>query len=192
MSFSLEAISAVFSRYHSLDSSTLQHILNQAEYFEVKKKDILLREGEVCRYFYILLEGNIKSVHSHDGQEFTNWAYFDQVIFTSWYSFMLQQASLESLYVIEASKGYRLSFDRFHQLRQELPEFALFLTEFYQVVLGLYDFTSKKAYAYSAREKYEFLLAYEPGFLHRVSVKDLAAILGISRETLSRIRAEKK
>jgi hypothetical protein len=41
----------------------------------------------------------------------------------------------------------------------------------------------------SARERYESLLAGDPGIFQRVALKHIASYLGMKAETLSRLRA---
>jgi CRP-like cAMP-binding protein len=43
----------------------------------------------------------------------------------------------------------------------------------------------------SSKQKYELMCRMEPNIIKRVSLKDIASYLGITQETLSRIRGKK-
>lgn len=42
----------------------------------------------------------------------------------------------------------------------------------------------------TAKEKYHNLLTYQPEIIQRVSIQNIASYIGVSRETLSRIRSK--
>lgn len=184
------SVKKVFDGFYTMSDESFQEIEKRLKPFKAKRKEIMLQEESTCKHIYILTKGSMRSFHTHDDKEFTNWIYMEDEFVTSWYSFMLQQPSIESLQALEDLEGYTLGIDSFVELKRNVPEFYIFLAEFYELMMAQSDFMTKKSLTMGAKDKYDFVLQHFPKVLQRVSGKDLASILGISRETLSRIRGK--
>ncbi len=180
----------ILNQYQVLEDETFYAIFKRLKPVEFSKNEIILREGGVCKSVYFLNEGSIKSFYTHHDAEHTNWIYYENEFFTSWYSFTSQKESIEGFKALEETKGFVLGIDSLNELKTIHPDFSLFWAEYLQMILGLYDFLSKKSMVFSAREKYEFLQSHYPILFQRASNKDIASIMGLTRETVSRIRRD--
>ena len=77
------------------------------------------------------------------------------------------------------------------QLYQESPQFERFGRKMYEQQLAYLDAFYKGYLFMTAKERYDLLLSVFPDVTQRVNLGHIASFLGISQETLSRIRAKK-
>lgn len=155
-----------------------------------KKHQFLIQEGDVVQYAYFVVSGLLKLVYTDaSGKEhIVSFAMEDwwESDFGAYYT---QTRATMSLDCIEDVSVICLPLDNYHQLCASLPKMArFFLTKStlghigaQQRVLSLLTTTAK--------ERYEQVLQRFPGLVQRVPKTLLAAYLGVSRETLSRLSA---
>ena len=106
-------------------------------------------------------------------------------------SFLNQTPSYENIQTLEDSLLHYITYAELQYLYNTFPEFNFVgraLTEkYYQLSeQRLYSLRMQRAF-----EKYNFLMDHFPQIIQRVPSKYIASYLGITEETLSRIRALK-
>jgi CRP-like cAMP-binding protein len=115
----------------------------------------------------------------------------DNDIVISVFSFFTQSPSLENIELLEDTVLYSISYQSLQQLYQQFPQFNLhgrIITEQYYMLSEQRNFALKKQ---SAKQRYDLLLKQYPQILQKASLGHIASYLGITQETLSRIRKQK-
>ncbi|WP_299368454.1 Crp/Fnr family transcriptional regulator [Winogradskyella sp.] len=158
---------------------------------ETKKGDIILQEGQRAKYLYFVEKGMLHNFYFHDGRQVSSWFYSEGQFITAWSSFYLQRPSFETIECLEDCILYRISFSDFQKLIADFPAFGNFARLLAEDILAVLDEFTKSWSFLSAKEKYQLLLTQFPQIELRVKLGLIASFLGISQETLSRIRAEK-
>lgn len=153
-----------------------------------RKNELLLKEGEVCNSLFYIDSGYCKSYYNKDGIIKNTGFFFENDIATNIQSFGSGQKSDYNIAACEPLTT--IIFDRYKLLEAAKQNIEietlgrncvrLFATkqEEFSVLFKLY----------SATERLEYLETKYPEILQRVSLSQLASFLGVSRETLSRIR----
>ncbi len=161
---------------------------NVAEEIQVKKNHYLLREGRVPDYLWFIAKGSVRVFYEHDGKEITSWIYNKGRIVTAYGCFFSQKSSYDNIQCTEDCVLIRISYDKLQALYKRHPSMQAFGRLWMEeMVEGLDNFY--KGYMFmSAKEKYALLLSYFPDVTQRVNLGHIASFLGISQETLSRIR----
>ncbi len=165
-----------------------------ATYFKLKifkKNSILLSEGEICKELYFVNSGCIRTYYiTRQGNEKTRYVAFDGSIATSISSFISQRQSFEFVDTLENSELLAISNKDFYQLLAEIPAFE----KFYIMLLEMaYLYQNKKIenlVTLSAKQRYDKLMIETPIYIQRLSNKILASYLGITQETLSRLKSK--
>lgn len=155
------------------------------------KGSILLNQGDICQHIYFLEKGFARGFFYQDGKDITAWFAMEKDVATPLYSFVTQKPSFESVEILESSVLYAISHENLQQLYRQYPEFNLIgrvLTEKYYVDLMARTMSFQFQ---TATERYQHLFAHQPQLLQRASLGHIASYLGISQETLSRIRTKK-
>lgn len=148
-----------------------------------------MQEGKICRHLYFLEQGALRGFYNLDGKEVTHWFGFENDFVTSFHSFSTQQPAVENIQLLEGSLLWAISKDRLMRLLQEYPELERVLRIAYEKYYIRLEERFVNAHFKTATERYQSLLEQAPHMISRVPLGVIASFLGISQETLSRIRA---
>jgi len=110
---------------------------------------------------------------------------------SSWYGFYKQETSYEYIEALEDCSVYAIEYHDYKKLIEVYPKFERFSRLLAEEQLAFIDLYSKGYMFMSAKEKYDLLLSNIPNIELRVKLGYIASFLGISQETLSRIRSSK-
>lgn len=164
-------------------------IKSWGEEYNVKKGALILKEGEVCDYMYYIVSGALEIFYFSKDKRITKWFGFENELRTSAYSFLSRNPSNEYIEALEDCVLMKIHFLELEKSYAEFPELERF-GRF--VAQQLYLLKEEREYSLlfkTAKERYESLLTNEPQVIRRVSLGKIATYLGISQETLSRIRS---
>mgnify|MGYP000041202983 CR=1 FL=1 len=157
---------------------------------EYTKGDLLVEEGKLCKELYFLSKGTVRTYLYQKGKDITNWIYPENSIFTSWHSYVLRKPSSEYIEVISNAKIIAISYDEWQELYQKFPELERFGRLIMEEQIALIDDFYKGYYFLTAKEKYDLLIKAFPNITQIANLGHIASMLGISQETLSRIRGK--
>lgn len=174
-----------------IDDRQMERIMSCFQFRSIKKHTVLLSEGELCKEFYFVHKGCIRTYYiTNQGQEKTRYIAFENSVATSIASFISQEKSLEFVSTLEDAELSVISHKDFYQLVYDTPQWE----KFYRTLLETaYLFQHKKIESLvtlSAKERYKRLMIETPGYIQRLSNKILASYLDITQETLSRIKSK--
>lgn len=152
------------------------------------KNSYLLNAGEVCKFVYIVKTGVVWKFYSHRGKKVpTEFAFPGDIIF-SFQSYTTQIPSLEYIQTFEDSLIQKIEFGKFESLKFQsdiLVQLDTLLLE-YQI-LKLEDRLNSLQFK-SASDRLHWLLDREPHLLDKIPQRHIASYLGITLETLIRLR----
>nr|WP_255695616.1 Crp/Fnr family transcriptional regulator [Pedobacter sp. MC2016-14] len=156
---------------------------------KLRKKQYLLQEGDVWKYNAFITHGCLRTYsvdekgHEHNlSFSIENWWVGDRE------SLQTGQPSLYNIDAIEDSEIALISKINFDLLCQELPAFNAMVNSILQ---KSFIASQKRIHSFislSAEEKYLKFLAQYPQLVNRVPQGMIASYLGITPETLSRVR----
>ena len=174
-----------------ISKEALDFIETHIENVEVKKGTLLLRNGEVCSNFYFVTKGMLRSYYFSDGKEVTNWFALENDFATSIFSFLSGKNGYENIETLEDTTIEMLSSNTLQDLYLQFPETeraGRLIMENYSIQLEerLINIQFK-----SAKDRYELLMKKYPEIILRAPLGAIASYLGITQETLSRIRGSK-
>jgi CRP-like cAMP-binding protein len=158
---------------------------------KLRKRQYLLQEGDVCRYQAFVEKGILRSYTVNEkGAE-----HILQFATEGWWiadlsSYLTGEPSPFNIEALEDAEVLLLSKPAWDELMQRLPKFE----HYFRILIQNHLITTQKrlmqSLAQPAEEKYlQFTQTY-PQCVQRVPQHMIAAYLGISRETLSRLRKQ--
>jgi len=186
----MEAFITYIKQYVELSESAQQAISRIALVEKAPKNEVILKEGKTCKRMYFLTSGTVRVYFYQKGKDITHWIYPDQMLFTSWASFILQKPATEYLETIEDASFVSLSYDDWQDLYIKFPELERFGRLIIEEQMAMIDEFYKGYYFLTAKEKYNLLIDAYPSIVQRANLGYIASMLGISQETLSRIRGK--
>jgi len=158
---------------------------------KAKRGEILLEAGDVCRYVYFVNKGCLR-VYLMDsmGRESTRMLIPEGWFGTAFPSFILQEPSPAFIQSIEASEILYLTYQEFRSLSEVFPGWEkLYISNLeHDYIASIRRIES--LITMNAKERYALLMEDNPGLIQRLPSKIIADYLGISQETLSRLKSK--
>ena len=157
----------------------------------ISKGTIMINNNERCDTIFFIKSGLMRGYYLDDGKEVTNWFAKESEFATCFYAFITNKNSFEIIETLEDSELTQISSSSLQNLYTRFPEterIGRIITENYYIKLEerLLNLQFK-----TAKERYQSLILSKPFLLQRASLGHIASYIGITQETLSRIRAEK-
>lgn len=178
-----------YATNQQLSEHTKAEICNHLSVLNYSKKHILIRENQQHDYAYFIIKGAVRSYYLKDGIEVNTWFAFENEMVGSLHNFR-NLPSRETFELMENSSLISINLRKLKPLiysNIEISNFISSIIEEYAVFLEDRIFYSQLM---NSSERYEALLKNEPTVLQRVPLTYIASYLGISRETLSRLRGK--
>lgn len=150
-----------------------------------------MREGKVCRHLYFLEEGALRGYYLHEGREVTHWFSFAPDFVTSFHSFITRQPAVEEVQLLEPGLLRAIPADDLSGLMSRFHEIERVVRVAYERFYIRLEDRFVNARFKTATERYRELLRDAPHILERVPLGMVASYLGISQETLSRVRGRR-
>lgn len=174
--------------FHRLSEEAQQALQACFEEITLSKNEYLLQERQVCRHLYFLEKGALRGFYNLDGKEVTHWFGFENDFVTSFHSFITGESSVENIQLMEGSILWAISKDQLTDLFNRYHEIERLVRIAYEKYYIRLEERYVNAQFKTAGERYENLLQQSPHILERVPLGYIASYLGISQETLSRVR----
>jgi CRP-like cAMP-binding protein len=155
----------------------------------VKKRDFLLRAGDVCKHEHFITRGCLRTYTTDDdGTEHILMFAIEDWWTGDLYSFLTQTPSAFSIDAIEDTEVLQISYENLQQLYERVPKFERFFRLILQNAFIAGQQRINQNLAFTAEEKYLHFISKFPQMEQRIPQKLVAAYLGITPEFLSMIR----
>ncbi len=161
-----------------------------AEKRELPKGTFLVTAGSYCKHLFFIQQGLSRTFYIKDGKDVTDWISPERSIATSIVSFITGLPDIRSIELLEPSIIWAIGRDDLEKLYREHHEIERFGR--LMVSAGLVQMQQRfdDLHFATARERYAKLMQQSPSLVQRVPLGMIASYLGITQETLSRIRAD--
>ena len=173
---------------HPLSDEIIQEFERCFEYVEVPKAQSLLRDSEICNYTYVITNGLVRMYYQKDGQEISSMFIEEDTPFNAPDSYYSRTPGYLCLDALEPTRLARIHYNQLQSMYLKFPELNFVgrvITEKYFVKSEERLYLLRKQ---TGEERYSYFLTHYPELIQRVPLKYIASYLGLSFETLSRIR----
>lgn len=170
-----------------LNTEAIQLLEELAKIEVYKKNQFVLNQGQHCNKIWFIKQGMVRKFHLSDGNEVTTWIHTENDIFTSLESYSQHTPSREYLQACEDTEVISITKSNSQKLA-EYPQFLFFTNTLMEREFVNIDKHTKEMNQRDAKGRYEYLREIAPEIVKRAKIGHIASIIGVSRETLSRIR----
>jgi CRP-like cAMP-binding protein len=164
-------------------------LLSKFKRVNVKKNALLLNAGEVSKYVHFICKGCLRTYFiDRKGEEKTRYIAFENKFVSAFASFITQAPSAEYVQALEDSELLRIKQADFYKLVDTNPIFANLYRQSLEQAQVFSTWRIETMISMTAKERYENLLQRMPQVVLRLSNKHVASFLGITQESLSRLK----
>ncbi len=154
----------------------------------VKRNNLILSIGQICKYEYFVLEGCVRSYYVDKAlNEHTIMFAIEGFWTGELYSFHKQVPSTFAIVAIEDTRVFRVSKSKLEQLYLEIPKFERYFRILLQNRLIALESQATNTTLGAAGAYQHFLKTFK-NIEQRVPLKHIASYLGITPTYLSRLR----
>jgi CRP-like cAMP-binding protein len=184
-------LTSICTHYSPLSEDAKRDLATCSTLETLPKNHVLVKEGYSCDSLFYLLSGSARAYYLKDGRQVTDWFAFEHDFICSINSYFLQLPSLHTIELGEATTLLRISknsIERLCNAHHDMERLARLVVT--KTMLQLQHRIVSTQFE-TAQQKYENLLLLRPDISLRVPLGQIASYLGITLETLSRIRNPK-
>jgi CRP-like cAMP-binding protein len=182
------ALIQTLNYFHPLGGDVTEYLKKRAVPFSFRKGKLLLKAGDICEYIYFIRKGAVRGFIREGTKEITTWITAENELVTSISALDKEEPSTENMQAIEDCETLAITYADLHDLYTLFPEFNIvtrkLLQQYYQDAEGR-AFIARLT---NAENKYKLFLVRYGHLANRIPLKYIASFLGMTLETLSRVR----
>ncbi len=187
----LDQFRSKLSQLGPLSDAAWKAFANRMTFLSLDKDEFLTREGQIEDKIYYIIEGAVRVyVNSEDGKEICTNFRFDNQFTSSITSFLTRRPSQYWLRTQVPSKFLVFSHTELYWLYENFVEINTLGRVVMEVLLIDKRQRELDFLMLSADKRYKKLVEEHPQYIQRIQLKHLASFLGITAESLSRIRSK--
>ncbi|HEX6849492.1 MAG TPA: Crp/Fnr family transcriptional regulator [Chitinophagaceae bacterium] len=153
-----------------------------------RKGKLLLKAGQVCEHIYFIKKGAVRGFIREGKKDITTWITAENEVVSSISALDMKTPAMENMQAIENCELLALTYDDFQELYVRFPEFNIVARK---VLQKYYQDAEGRAFIVrltNAEKKYRLFITRYGHLANRIPLKYIASFLGITLETLSRVR----
>lgn len=187
-----EILNKIASKYCDLEKSTISNWETKSKIIEYKKGERIVREGQQRHKLFFLIKGSLRAYYTNDDKRITDWFAFENEFITSSTSYFTDEPSLHFIETIEDCVILETEKKNVELLCKNHHDFEHLFRVILSKVIVQFRYRIASIQFKTVKQRYDSLVKQYPQIELTVPLGDIASFLGITQETLSRIRASKE
>ena len=174
----------------SFPENLIPEIMNFYKKEKLQKNDFLVKKGHYCNKMCLIEDGYFRFFSLSEKKTITHWIFDKNQLVTDVSSFFLQQPAKWNIQALTDTTVYSLTYPDYQKLRKQIPEWDNYEKLF---LIKLMSALENRVYALlsmSSEERYQYLFKSDSNMFNELPLQYLASMLGMTPETLSRIRSK--
>ena len=185
------AVQNISGTYSKLTDDCVADFRQASKLLTADKSTLLVTEGQYADKTYFIVKGCARAYYLKDGKDISDWFAFENDFINSINSFFENTPSPHFIELLEPTTFLEISREDIFRLSDKHHDFERLLRIIAtKTMLALRNRIFSIQFE-TAKQKYENLLNIRPDITQRVPLTHIASYLGITLETLSRIRNPK-
>lgn len=179
----------IFLKHHlELPDSLIPTVIAFYQEGFLKKDDFLVKKGQYCQKLCYIRKGFLRFFSYSETKTITHWIFGKDQLVTDLSSFYLREPAKWNIQAITETSMQFITYDDYQSLRQAVPQWDAYEK---RLLIKLMSSLENRVYAFlsmSAEERYQYLFEAHHEIFNQLPLNYLASMLGMTPETLSRIR----
>jgi len=183
------ALKAFFNQMVELSDKEFEDIAKYFKPLTLKEGAYFVEEGQVCSKIAFIRKGFMRAFYEiNDEMEVTKYIQPKHTLITAFASFASRKPSQEYIQALTECDLWVIDYDSMQLLYRKYPKWQ----ELGRIIMEeIYQYLEKRILSFltqNAEERYRALVTENPRLIQDVPLRYIASMLGITPETLSRIR----
>ena len=185
----MENIIRKIRTYYPVSNEALEALVSLFERVVFSSKTIIIHAGKLDRKVYFIEKGITRSYVLHNGKQLTTWFSKEGDAACGSWDLYRHKVGFEYVETLEETTVYSISVEQLDELYRSYIDLANWMRVLQQEnFLRLQDMHIRRL-SWPAQERYEYLTRECPEIIRRANLGYIASFLGITQQSLSRIRA---
>ena len=156
---------------------------------KLRKKQYLLQEGDVCKYIAYVEKGALRAYTiSEKGDEHIIQFALEGWLISDLYSFLTGEPATYNIDALEDAELVLISKSSYEELLKKLPKFETYIRLQLTSAYIAMQRRLTSIISFSLEERYSYFNQLYPDIVSRVPQHMIASYMGLTAETLSRVR----
>ncbi len=174
--------------YFNLNENDLVKIASYFKSETIEKDEYFLHAGNQCKKLSFINDGILRIYTTIDGKEITQWISTSGYFVTEISSFMFETPARWEIQALSKTTLFTISKENYERLNQEIENWHLIEKAFISKCFAMLEDRVFSHLSMTAEERFEFFFSQNKALFNEIPQQYIASMLGMSPETLSRIR----
>lgn len=174
--------------YFAATNAELGQISSFFQPIELKKGDYFLKTGRMANQMGFIQRGLLREFILVDGKEVTKWVATKGYFVVDMAAFLFQQSARWNIQTLSDCELYVIDRQQYQQLQKAVPRWPELEKMFIAKCFIVLEQRVVSHLSMTAEERYQQLFQFHPDLFNLVPLHYLASMLGMTAETLSRLR----
>lgn len=180
----------MFNTLHPISKRIEQYLFKTVYRCSVAKGKFLLRNGEFCDSVYFIKKGLLRGFIKENNKDITTWFALENELVAAIRTFVTHMPTKENIQALEDCEMLAIKITDLDKLYLKYPSFNIIGRKVMELYYVLAENRTYIIRMHEAEQKYELFLQLYSHIATRIPLTHIASFLGITVETLSRVRSK--
>jgi CRP-like cAMP-binding protein len=168
----------------------LEELIVQFTEDKFPKKEIILEAGDFSDSVYFIYKGLVRIYYVKEDKEITNWFIKENMMFAATYTILTGEKNFTNYETLEDTYVLKIKYSVLEYYYEKYHSLEHLGRKIIEAYYGVFMKKTSDVLFLSAEERYHLFVKDHSDLLNRVPLRYIASFLGVTQETLSRLRAK--
>ena len=174
--------------YFNIEIEDLQEVEKLFQITHLSKYEFVCRENNRCETLNFIISGFVRVYKYENGKEITQWISSPSEFITDLSSIVFNTYSRWNIQAITECQFYTITKANYNKLNEFMPSWPMLEKQFIAKCFLVLEDRVFSFLSLSSEERYTLFFESKKELLNQVPLNYIASMLGMTPETLSRIR----